>query len=211
MKRIVFVPIVFIFISSNLFAQNPRNSSVSFDPLTFIGAVWFFSTLDNENEEPRETNFSNIWFSMDINWETEKQKEMGVGIFLGPHRVYLKTQYRSFYNKKRQSGFFWGLYGLIEWRRMFWFYDEDDELAIGWNFPFTGRDNVYHSIGITGGFDIGFRFRRNNFGITPYAGLGIPLFFYLGSLPPQNNIKEFNVMNIALRAINIGVKLDFFY
>jgi len=135
---------------------------------------------------------------------------MGVVFFAGTHRFALMAKLRSFSNKEKQSGFFWGLYGLIEWRRMDWFYDENNKLGVGWIIPSTEQSKAYHSIGITGGLDIGFRFRINNFGITPYLGLGLPLFVCFGDLPPKNNIRDFYLMNMALRAINIGLKLDFF-
>jgi len=205
MKKIILTLIIITLISSKLCAQDVRNSSISFDPLSLIGLLWFFST----NEEGvHQIDPDNAWFGMDINWETEKQKEMSVGFFLGTHRVALKTQYRSFYNKENQSGFFWGLYGLIEWRRMNWYYDEDNELSI--NLFGSGEDNVYHSIGITGGFNVGFRFRFSNFGITPYVGLGIPLFYCFGGLPPEDNIKDFYFANAVLRTIFIGINIDFF-
>jgi hypothetical protein len=207
MKKIILILIITVFIPSDLFAQDLRNTSISLDPLTLIGILL---TVGSEDEESGEMDFNNMWFGMDINWETEKQKEAGFGIFLAGHRVSLKTQYRTYYNKERLCGVFWGLYGLIEWRRMSWYYDDDNELNINLSFPFAGGDNVYHSLGITGGADVGYRYRKNSFGVTPYIGLGIPLFFYLGSLPRKSYSKEFNLMNIALRAIHIGLNVDFF-
>jgi hypothetical protein len=92
---------------------------------------------------------------------------------------------------------------------MFWIYDENDALVVGWNFPFVGNDNVYHSIGATGGFDIGFRIRGKTVGVTPYIGLGLPLYYCLGNLP-QNDKETFDFANITLRAIDIGLRIDFF-
>lgn len=92
---------------------------------------------------------------------------------------------------------------------MYWFFDDKNEIGIGWSMPFNG-DNVYHSIGITGGFDIGFRIRLGDFGITPYIGLGIPLYFCFINLPPKGYNMEFYILNSTVRAINIGIKLDFF-
>ena len=205
MKKIILTLFIITLISSKLSAQNVRNTSISFDPLSLVGLVWFFS---GDEEQLRQIDSNNLWFGMDINWETEKQKEMSVGFFIGTHRVALKTQYRSFYNKENQSGFFWGFYGLIEWRRMNWYYDENNELSINW-FA-SGEDNVYHSIGITGGFNIGFRFRTGNSAVTPYVGLGIPLYYCYGGLPPENNIKDFYIANAILRTIYIGITIDLF-
>jgi len=208
MKKIVFISIITILISSDLFAQDSRNVSFSFDPLTLIGILLTASSYD---EESGEIDFSNMWFGMDVNWETERQKEMGAGIFIASHKVFLKTQYRTYYNRERQSGLFWGLYGLIEWRRMSWCYDSDNELTINWSFPFSGGDNVYHSLGITGGIDAGYRYRsKNDWGVTPYIGLGIPLFFCFGRLPRKDNTMDFYLMNMVIRAIHIGIKIDLF-
>ena len=208
MKILFVVVILCELLSSNLYAESLRYSSISFDPFTFIGIVG--SLLVLSNDEYIELGLNNLWFDMDLNWKTNKQRELGTGIFLGTHRISIKTQYRSFYNKERQSGFFGGFYGLIEWRRMYWHFTKNNELAIGWSLPFNTRENIYHTIGITGGVDIGFRIRINNFGITPYLGLGIPLYFTFGNLPPKKNNQEFQLLNIGTRAINIGLKLDFF-
>jgi len=204
MKKLLLILIIIIFFSSSLMAQelnNQKNVSISFDPLTF------FVLLIAPDQS--EINFRNMWFAMDFNWETEKQKEMGIGIILQENRIALKTQYRSFYNKERQSGFFWGLYGLVEWRRMYW-YNENNNIGIGWTVPYIYNENTYHSIGITGGFDIGFRFRIIDIGITPYIGLGLPLFYCFNNLPSENYKQEFYINNAVIRAINIGIKLDFF-
>jgi len=204
MNKIIFIFCIIIFISSGLTAQESfndyKNVSISFDPLTFIGLL----TAPNESE----MDFRNMWFGMDFNWETENQKETSLGIILQSNRVAIKTQHRSFYNKERQSGFFWGLYGLIEWRNMRW-YNENNNIAIIWTYPSIDNSS-YHSIGITGGFDIGFRFRTSDIGITPYMGLGIPLFYCFGNLPSEKYIKEFYITNAIIRTINIGIKLDFF-
>ena len=91
---------------------------------------------------------------MEVNWETNSKKEVGAGVFLCGDKIALRGQWRNYFNKERQSGFFAGLYGTIEYRKMFWFFDEHNELGIGWSFPFVG-DNVYHSLGLSAGFDIG--------------------------------------------------------
>jgi hypothetical protein len=201
MKKFILILIISFLIPFNLFAQEYNNSSVSFDPLTLIGLLLGDGNVD----------FRNMWLAVDINWETEKQREMGLGLFVRGNRVGITTKYRFFHNKEKLSGFFWGLYGLIEWRRMYWFYDDNSEIIMGSSFPFVESGNVYHSIGITGGADIGFRFRIKNFGITPYLGVGLPLFLLFGDLPPQNNMQEFYIQNAITRAINIGLKLDFFF
>jgi hypothetical protein len=189
--------------SSNLLAQN---LSISFDPLTFLGLLL---SPANQNDEQESTDIRNMWVGVELNIETPKHKELGFGIFARADRVALRTQYRSFFNKKRQSGFFWGLYGFIEWRKMYWLYD-DDKLVIAWKFPFAGSDNVYHSIGLTSGFNIGFRIRGNNTGITPYIGLGIPLFYCFGNVPPERDKEEFLFQNITFRIIDIGLRIDLF-
>ena len=209
MKKIVVILLLGAICSHNLFATEQHefnNFSVSLDPISFI-ALLFSSLGTNDEENP--TDFRNVWFCAGVNWETEKQREMGLEIFIRGDRVGITTKYRFFSNRERQSGFFWGLFGLFEWRRMYWYYDEDSELNIAWRFPFTANENVYHSIGITGGLDTGFRLRLNNFGITPYLRLGVPLFFCFGNLP-QSSREEFRNLNILVRAISIGIRLNFF-
>jgi len=199
MKKINMISVVAVFIYSRLCAADYKNVSISVDPVTFIELMLW-----------EDIDIRNMWLSVDLNWETEKQKEMGVGIFLRGDRVAATGKYRTFYNKERQSGVFWGFYGRVEWRRMYWSYDDDSDLAIGWEFPFVGDDNVYHSIGVTGGLDVGFRYRNNNLGVTPYLGLGIPLFYCFGKLPHKDDYQDFYLVNMVLRSINIGLKLDFF-
>jgi hypothetical protein len=195
-----------IFISGNIFAAANDNFSLSVDPLTFFQML--LSPLNGENED---SNIRNMWLSVDLSWETAKQKELGFGLFIRGDKAALSTTYRSFFNKERQSGIFWGLFGLIEWRQMYWYdYYESPGIIIGWSLPFDHTDNVYHSLGITAGFDIGFRLRIKNFGITPYIGLGFPLFFYWGDLPSKSMMPEFNFQNATARALSIGLKLDFF-
>jgi hypothetical protein len=80
---------------------------------------------------------------------------------------------------------------------MYWRYDEDNEFAIGWNFPFIG-DNIFHSIGITGGVDIGFRIRGEKIGVTPFVGLGIPLFYCFGDLPPQKDKEQLHFAKYSI-------------
>jgi hypothetical protein len=198
-----FLTAALLVLSNNVFAQN---FSLSIDPLTFAGL--FLSPTD-ENGEQLSSDIRNMWLCMGVNFDTSSKRELGFGIFARADRVALRTQYRFFYNKERQSGFFWGLYGQIEWRRMFWIYNENDALVVGWNFPFVGNDNVYHSIGATGGFDIGFRIRGKSVGVTPYIGLGLPLYFCFGKLP-QNDKETFNFTNTVWRAIDIGLRIDFF-
>ena len=204
-SRAVFLALLFaVVFPGGLFADDLsfRNSSISFDPITFLG-LWL---LSNESDN---VGFRNLWFAMDVNMATASQREIGLGIILTGSRIALITRYRSFYNRERQSGFFWGLYGLLEWRRMSWYYDENSETVIHWSFLFEDRGNTYHSIGITAGVDIGFRIRINNFGITPFLGLGVPLFFCFGNLPSQN-FWEFYLNNALIRAINIGIRFDLF-
>jgi hypothetical protein len=204
MKRSFFIFILLV-LSNAIFAQN---FSISFDPITFIRVLLSPLTL-NGNEE-QSSDIRNIWLGAELNMETTSKKELGFGVFLRADRVALRAQYRSFFNKERQSGFFWGLYGHIDWRKMFWIYGENNEIGIGWNFPFEGNDNVFHSIGITGGVDIGFRIRGGNLGVTPYIGLGIPLYYCFGDLLPEKDREMFNLQNTTFRAIDIGIRIDLF-
>jgi hypothetical protein len=202
-KKVFFIFII-LFLSNAIFAQN---FAISFDPITFVGMLL---SPNNGNGEQQSSDIRNMWLGVELNMETTGKRELGFGVFLRADRVALRTQYRSFFNKERQSGFFWGLYGQVEWRKMFWIYDENNELSVGWSFPFEGNDNVYHSIGITGGVDIGFRIRGGSLGITPYIGVGLPLYYCFGDLPPEKDREYFNLQNTTFRAIDIGIRIDLF-
>jgi hypothetical protein len=199
--------IALIGLSNALFAQN---SSISFDPITFVGFVGLLLSSNDENGERQSSDLRNMWLCFELNMETHNKRELGFGVFARSDRVALRTQYRFFFNKERQSGFFWGLYGHIEWRKMYWIYDENNEIVIGWNFPFVGHDNVFHSIGAAAGVDIGFRIRGKTFGVTPYIGLGAPLFYCFGDLPPEKDKELFDFQNRTFRAVDIGLRFDFF-
>jgi hypothetical protein len=199
-----FLTAALLVLSNHVFAQN---SSLSLDPITFIGFIGFLLSSNDENGEQQASDIRNLWLCMEVNLETSSKREAGFGIFARADRVALRTQYRFFYNKERQSGFFWGLYAHIEWRKMSWSYDENNVLFVRW--AFAENDNVYHSIGAAGGFDIGFRIRGDHVGVTPYIGVGIPLYYCFGNLP-QNDKETFDFANTIFRAIDIGIRIDFF-
>ena len=210
MKRAVLASIFAITLSHGLFAEGYSNDSFSVDPLTFIFfGLWVVFTGEESHNDPIELR--NIWFTAEANWETlRNQREMGVGLTLRKNRVALMTRYRWFLNQERQSGLFWGLYGLLEWRRMFWSYDEDQGLTTYWSSFMETPGNSYHSIGITGGVEAGIRVRGDNFGMTMFAGAGVPLFVLFGNLPSQVSTLDFYLMNLLPRAINVGIRMDFF-
>jgi hypothetical protein len=203
LKRKLFVLFIILF-SVSAYAQN---NSLSFDPLTFLGLL--FSSVD-ENDEEQPSDIRNLWLCVEVNWETSGKREAGVGITLRGDRFAVRTQWRNFFNRERQSGFFIGLYGIVEYRKMFWFLDAGDEITTGWNFPFIGNDNVYHSVGLSAGFDIGFRIRGESIGLTPYIGLGLPLFYCFGDLPPDKYREDFDAQNTAIRVLDIGLRVDLF-
>ncbi|MDR0785879.1 MAG: hypothetical protein LBE74_08390 [Treponema sp.] len=182
-----------------------QNSSISFDPFTLIGLLL---PTGDQNHKEQTTDIRNLWLCIEANWEISNKTEMGVGMFWRGDRFALRAQWRNYFNKQRQSGAFIGLYGNAEWRQMYWLYDGEG-IAIGWSFPFEFKDNVYHSLGITIGVDVGFRIRIGDVGITPFIGLGYPLFFCFGETP-TNYRSEFDTKNMMFRAIDIGLRIDFF-
>jgi hypothetical protein len=203
MKRLALTMIVLLF-PLTAFSQN---TSASFDPITLL--LFILPSGDSNSNEQESKDIRNIWLCIETNWELQNKTELGVGIFWRGDRFALRTQWRSYFNKQRQSGAFIGLYGHAEWRKMYWLYDKDGAMTIGWSFPFSGEDNVYHSLGLTVGFDVGFRARIDNLGITPFIGLGLPLFFCFGDLP-TNDRSEFDLQNRTFRAIDIGLRIDLF-
>jgi hypothetical protein len=207
MKKAIFISFLAVFISHGLFADK-KIDSFSVDPLTFVGL--FTGSVFVPEDGAGRIDFRNMWLSADLNWVTAKEKEFGAGVFLRGDRAAVITKYRMFRNTETQSGFFWGFFGSVEWRRMYWYFNGDGGLTTGWTFPFENNGNVYHSVGITGGVDLGVRFRINNFGITPYLRAGVPLFYCFGNMPPETHTRDFYVANVAVRVASIGLKLDFF-
>ncbi|MCL1836903.1 MAG: hypothetical protein FWG46_05090, partial [Treponema sp.] len=136
--------IFIIFFSGNLTAQEKENyfnyHSASLDPLTIIG---LFAGIFLSDADDGVIDFRNMWICGESNWITSKQLEFGAGVFLRDDRAALTAKYRSFRNKETQSGFFWGLFGLIEWRRMYWLYGGNSEPSVAWTFPFRGNNNVF--------------------------------------------------------------------
>lgn len=203
-RRVIFLVFILMFVfSHNLYAEEDiyyHHPSVSLDTITFIAMLIFSDS---------NMIFQSMWFNLEINWATANQRELGFGIALRRDRVALTANYRSFFNKERQSGFFWGYYGLVEWRKMYWFYNENSDMVLSTTFPDAGHENAYHSIGATAGVNIGFRIRGNNFGITPFLGAGVPLFYCFGNVPSQNFWK-FYLDNMLIRSVNIGLRVNFF-
>jgi hypothetical protein len=196
--------LVLLFFSITIYAQN---ASLSFDPLTLLGL--FLSSVDDDDDEEKSVDIRNLWLCAEANWETNNKKELGFGLFWRGDRFTFRTQWRNYFNHDRQSGFFAGLYGTAEYRKMFWTLNESNEVDIGWNYPFVS-DTVYHSVGLSVGFDIGFRIRGKTVGLTPYIGLGFPLFYCFGDLPPDKYREDFDSKNLTLRSIDIGLRIDFF-
>jgi hypothetical protein len=146
---------------------------------------------------------------MEFNFETNSGQELGVGFFARADKFALRGQYRFFWGRDNMNGLFAGLFLQAEWRKMYWFYNEDNLLTIGWSYPFNG-DNVFHSIGGTAGLDIGFRLRFEDVGITPYLGFGYPLYILFGDMPPAKDTEDFRLQNIIFRGLDIGLRIDFF-
>jgi hypothetical protein len=204
MGRKILLSVFLILGAATVYGQS---SSLSLDPLTFIQLIAFL--LDSEEDAAEEpSDIRNVWLCGEVNWPANEKREIGVGLFARGDRFSARVQFRNFFNKERQSGLFGGLYGLVEYRKMYWFYGANNEIAIGYSYPFAGGDNVYHSIGLTAGFDIGFRIRGEKTGITPFVGLGLPLFYCFGSLPGNRDNREFYLLNAMLRAVDIGVRID---
>jgi hypothetical protein len=193
--------IFIVFFSHSLFAEDHDNSvtpisyhSISISPMTIISTALLVQGIES------------IWFIADVNWRLANQEELGTGVVLRRDRASLVTRYRSYNNKERQSGLFWGVYGLAEWRMMHWFYDEHSNLKIASSTTSgESQEHIYHSIGITMGAEAGFRVRINNFnGISAFIGMGVPLFYCFGDTP-QDVMQGFYLQNMLLRTLNVGL------
>jgi hypothetical protein len=87
----------------------------------------------------------------------------------------------------------------------------DGDLQVSYSLFGSGVEGtVFHSAGLTGGADIGFRLRGERWGATFFAGAGYPLFWCFGDLPEKEDLDQFYLLNAILRAFELGFKIDFY-
>jgi hypothetical protein len=180
--------------------------SLSVDPFTFVRML--LPSTQEVNGEKVESDPRNLWLCFELNFPA-LGAEMGAGLLARFDHIALRVQYRSYWNNERQSGIFWGLYTVAEWRKLYWFYGDDNALLIGWDYPFITEKDTYDSMGLTAGVNIGFRIRGETFGVSLYGGMGFPLYFMWGTSPPDADSTNFREQNFWIRAMDFGLRLDF--
>lgn len=211
LRRGFFYPLIFpAVVCAFILAPAPRALAqaeliIGIDPLGILGIC---IGAKNESGERVEPDIRNMWLTMDFSWLTRGGHEAGAGFTVSFSRVTLNGHYRFFSNNERQSGFFWGAFGSAGWQQMYWLINKDDgELFVGPYFPFKGQ-NVFSIVGVTVGMDIGYRIRNDRFGITLFAGGGLPLFYAVPPGPEEDYTVEFMSELLILRAIHIGIRID---
>jgi hypothetical protein len=122
----------------------------------------------------------------------------------------LRTQRRT-YSNENHSGFFYGLYGALEYRKLYWSYTASGDMLIQSFMGYETGDNLYHGVGVNLGGDVGFRMRGKRMGVTLYAGAGVPLLYYFGStLPSKDELVDFYLLNMLSKALTAGLKIDLY-
>jgi hypothetical protein len=202
MKKILSIAALGLFLSiGEVFAQGAI--SVSLSPLSAIGLI----LSDKQGGQPLEY----LWLEFDINYLADNNVERSAGAIIQPNFYALRYQQRKF-SRDDHTGFLYGFYGRIEYRKMIWAYKDNDDIEV--SLTWLGKGAVtfpFHSIGATFGGDVGFRLRGQRFGATFYAGAGLPLFYIFGSqLPPHDKLASLYLSSALYRALNLGIKFDFY-
>jgi hypothetical protein len=208
-KQILTITALVLISSSVAYADGPQlfrgaqSESISLSPITF--AALFFAPSESDNP------LDFLWFEVDYNSQFAAKKEISLGVYMhGLNYAAVRAQRRT-YSNDNHSGFFYGLYGAVEYRKLYWGYTADGDMIVQ---SFIGTeigDNLYHGVGLNLGGDVGFRMMGKRAGVTLYAGAGLPLLYYFGStLPPQNELVDFYLLNILPKAFTFGLKIDLY-
>jgi hypothetical protein len=204
MKKILMLIVSMLLWQGTIYADNLIG--LSFSPVTFIEVILTSMEADRNHEIGPEEY---IWLGIDFNFDSDG-KENSIGLYIHPNYFGLRAQRRTFSGDHR--GFFYGLYGILEYRKMYWGYNDKNDIEIQTFWGNERGDNPYHSIGATIGGDIGVRFGGKNMRCTIYTGLGLPLFYCFGDTPVSGGeMLSFYGLNTVSRIIDIGVKIDLFY
>lgn len=176
--------------------------SMSMSPITLL--------ILTEMEEDAPPDF--VWLSFSFNYQLEDRKEIGIGATIIPGYFDIKAQGRK-YNNENHSGFFYGPFALLEYRKCFWEKDSDSSYRISPDLFDSGRGmNQFHSVGLRLGMDAGFRIHMEQMAVTPYIGVAIPLFYCFdgqGSTEIKENWQQFYLDNLLIRAVDFGINIDF--
>jgi len=173
----------------------PNDGCVSISPLTIIGSLGAKGEM--------------FWIGFDVSVGFPDKTELGIGLYIVTPVYFGIKAYRRVYFNERHSGFFHGFYIVAEYRKMYWGYRGSQfEIAL---FPDPNLSGTaYHTVAIVPGYEIGLRFKiTDDFGITLFFGYGIPLHynFDAGGVP-KNESSTFFWMNMFLRGINIGLRIE---
>ena len=211
LRLVIFLIIFAVVLPRNLLADELWHRSISFDPIGVARFFHFLVFLPGDLTGEEGLNLDNVGLTVESNWKTVHRHQMGIGFILSSNRIALTSTYRFFRDRETQSGFFWGPFALLEWRRMYWYYDVAGQITVD-TAPYGLLGTPFNSIGLTFGADVGFRFRISNFSITAFGGMGIPLFLAFGELLPEGpEFQEFYMANILPRGLRFGVRLDFYH
>jgi len=206
-KKCIFLCVLFSISTLWIYSEGSsiaeaETATLSMSPITLL--------LFTAAEEDEPSDF--IWLSLMLNFQLPDRKEIGFGTTIIPGYIDFRMQHRK-YQRDDHSGFFYGPFALVEYRKLYWEKDSNSNYVI--SPPFFGlEDNgqVYHSIGARLGMDVGYRFRTEIATISPYIGVALPVFYCFdtqGSTEIKENWQQFYWDNLPIRAVNFGIMIDF--
>jgi hypothetical protein len=200
MKKILSIAGLGLFLCiGEAFAQDAI--SVSISPLSALDMA-----LSNRGGgQPLEY----LWLEFDINYLADDNLERSVGAIIQPNFYALRYQQRQF-SRDDHTGFLYGIFGRIEYREMIWEPNGNDGVYVSTTWFKDGGGTIFRSIGAIFGGDVGFRLRGERFGATFYAGAGLPLFYCFGNLPPDDKLTSLYLSSALIKALNLGIKFDFY-
>lgn len=184
------------------FLAEAESATLSMSPITFL----LFAAA--EDGEPIDF----VWLSAMLNYQLPDRKEVGFGTTIIPGYIDFRVQRRK-YQRDDHSGFFYGPFALVEYRKLYW----EENSNSGYNiFPFLFNiyesGQVFHSLGARIGMDVGYRFRTEVATISPYIGVALPVFYCFdthGSTEIKENWQQFYWDNVPIRAVDFGIMIDF--
>ena len=175
--------------------------SISFSPMMLVTIISIPENLDSP--------LDSLWFGIDVNSLKPENKELSFGVYVTPVSVGLRTQRRTF-ARDDHRGFLYGLYGRLEYQHLYWGYTDTGAMQVQAIWGNDKGDHSYHSVGVTFGGDIGYRWRGKTAGVTLYIGAGLPLFYSFGDLPAKKDMDIFYGTNVLQRLFEAGLKIDFY-
>ena len=193
MKKVLFF-LIFAFVGFSLHALDLEltDFSVSMSPITFLSAL----PVTDEEGNPA------VFVGLSLNFGS-KNFEHDWFISLYPAVYSFGYEQRVFFNSEKK-GFLYGCFASIDYRK---FYLQPDGIKI--EMTEIVDEEYFNTFGLRVGYEMGFRIRLDDFGITPKFGIGIPLYYPIGLEKISNDFVRDYFLTLVSGSIFIGLKFDF--